>query len=141
MLMPDVNVLVYAHRQSEPEHLRYAEWLVSLADGPEPFALSETVLHGFLRLTTHPHAFPEQPTNAAAFAFIDQLLALPTCHMMRPGPLHWSILRELCERPGIRGKLVADAVHAATAIENGCEWVTADTDFARFSPPLRWRNL
>jgi predicted nucleic acid-binding protein len=36
---------------------------------------------------------------------------------------------------------VADAVHAAVAIENGCEWVTADTDFSRFVPPLRWMRL
>ena len=36
---------------------------------------------------------------------------------------------------------VADAVHAALAIESGCEWVTADTDFARFAPSLRWMHL
>jgi len=61
--------------------------------------------------------------------------------MIRPGALHWTIFRELCQRPGVRGKLVADAVRAATAIESGCEFVTADTDFARFAPPLRWRHL
>jgi predicted nucleic acid-binding protein len=37
--------------------------------------------------------------------------------------------------------MVADAAHAAVAIESGCEWVTADTDFARFSPLLRWKHL
>ena len=39
------------------------------------------------------------------------------------------------------GKLIADAAHAALAIETGCEWVTADTDFARFAPLLRWQHL
>lgn len=35
----------------------------------------------------------------------------------------------------------ADASHAALAMENGCEWVTADTDSARLAPALRWRHL
>jgi predicted nucleic acid-binding protein len=38
-----------------------------------------------------------------------------------------------------RGKLVADAYHAALAIEHGCEFITADADFARF-PRLRQRH-
>ncbi|MGB0679079.1 MAG: PIN domain-containing protein [Polyangiales bacterium] len=38
-----------------------------------------------------------------------------------------------------RGKLIADAYHAALAIEHGCEWATVDGDFARF-PHLRWTH-
>jgi hypothetical protein len=30
-------------------------------------------------------------------------------------------------------------LHAA--IESGCEWVSADTDFARFVPRLHWKHL
>lgn len=139
--MPDVEVLVKAHLKDAPDHTRYAEWLVDLATRSEPFALSESVLQGFLRRTTKGSAYPDRSSVDQAFAFIDQLLALPTCQLVHPGPQHWRIFRELCQHPGVRGKLVGDAVHAATAIENGCEWVTADTDFARFSPPLRWRHL
>jgi predicted nucleic acid-binding protein len=61
--------------------------------------------------------------------------------LIRAGSGHWSIFRQLCEQRELHGKLVADAAHAALAIESGCEWVTADTDFARFAPPLRWRHL
>ena len=60
-------------------------------------------------------------------------------HPARPGAQHMAIFRRLCE--GVQSKLVADAAHAALAIETGCEWVTADTDFARFAPLLRWRHL
>jgi predicted nucleic acid-binding protein len=38
-----------------------------------------------------------------------------------------------------KGNLVPDAYLAALAIESGCEWVTTDRDFARFSG-LRWRH-
>jgi predicted nucleic acid-binding protein len=61
--------------------------------------------------------------------------------VLRPGPGHWRIFRQLCRQGGVRGNLVADAAHAALAIEHGCEWVTADSDYAHFAPPLRWRLL
>jgi predicted nucleic acid-binding protein len=35
--------------------------------------------------------------------------------------------------------LVPDAFLAALAIEQGCEWITTDRDYARF-PALRWRH-
>jgi toxin-antitoxin system PIN domain toxin len=141
MQMPDVNVLIYAHREESPGHERYAEWLVNLAEGPEPFALSEFVLHGFVRIVTNPRIFEPPSTTEQAFKFLDALIALPGCTLIRAGGKHWSIFRHLCERGKVKGKLVADAVHAALAIESGCEWVSADTDFARFAPMLRWRHL
>lgn len=139
--MPDVNVLVYAHREESPSHARYAQWLITLATGPEPFALSEFVLHGFVRVVTNSRIFDPPSTTQQAFQFLDELIARPSCTMIRAGQSHWRIFRQLCDQTEVRGKLVADAVHAALAIESGCEWVTADTDFARFAPTLRWRHL
>ena len=43
MLMPDVNILIYAHREEEKCHEAYAKWLKTLIDGAEPFALSVLV--------------------------------------------------------------------------------------------------
>jgi hypothetical protein len=141
MLMPDVNVLVYAHREESTAHKRYAQWVTAMAAGREPFALSELVMHGFIRAVTNPRIFNPASTAKQAFEFLDALLSRSTCTVLRPGHGHWSIFRQLCEDGGLRGKLVTDAAHAALAIETGCEWVTADTDFARFAPPLRWRHL
>jgi predicted nucleic acid-binding protein len=53
MRMPDVNVLVYAHREESPAHAKYKAWLIVLAAGEEPFALSELVLHSFVRVVTN----------------------------------------------------------------------------------------
>ena len=39
----------------------------------------------------------------------------------------------------IHGALVTDAYLAALAIEHGCELITTDSGFARFSG-LRWRH-
>jgi predicted nucleic acid-binding protein len=35
MLMPDVNILMYAHREEEKCHESYAKWLKALIDGAE----------------------------------------------------------------------------------------------------------
>jgi uncharacterized protein len=139
--MPDVNILLYARREGAPDHARYAEWLTNLVASGEQFALSEPVLHGFIRIITHPRITDPPTAMGKAFEFLDSLIAHPNCRVLRPGLRHWTILKQLCAKPGVRGSLVADAAHAALAIENGCEWVTADSDYARFAPPLRWRLL
>jgi predicted nucleic acid-binding protein len=45
----------------------------------------------------------------------------------------------LCGRTEATGNLVQGAWLAALAIEHGCEWISADRDYARF-PGLRWRR-
>ena len=66
MLLPDVNVLIYAHiEDSVPEHPEYATWVTRLATGPEPFALSVLVLAGFVRVVTNPRIF--DPLASLAF--------------------------------------------------------------------------
>lgn len=140
MLLPDVNVLVYAHRRdSIPEHERYAEWLTDLATGPEPFALSVLALSGLIRIVTNPRVFKAPSQLAEVFAFIDQLTTRPTARILSPGRDHLAIFRQLCEAANAAGKLVADAQHAAVAIEHGCTLVTTDSDFDRF-PGLRWHH-
>lgn len=139
MILPDVNVLIYAHRREAPEHESYAQWLRRLAESPEPFGLSELVCSGFLRIVTNPRAFTPPTEFDVAVEFIERLRRRPSCTLLRPGPRHWSRFIELCRASGARGKRIADAYHAALALEYGCEWISTDADFARFSG-LRWRH-
>ncbi|HXA16118.1 MAG TPA: type II toxin-antitoxin system VapC family toxin [Thermoanaerobaculia bacterium] len=139
MDLPDVNVLIYAHREDAPEHNKCAAWLTNLADGAAPLALSSVTLGGFLRIVTNPRIFKPATPMEVALAFCRQLLARPTAVFVQPGHRHWSIMAGLIERSGVRGAMVSDAYLAALAIEHGCDLVTTDSDFARF-PGLRWRN-
>ena len=132
MRMPDVNVLVYAHRSDDSAHSFYRAWLERLAGGPEPFALSLEVAAAFVRIVTHPR-FPNGPTPLPqALAVIDALVATPTCRVVAASERHWPLFRALCETTGATGKRVGDARHAAIAIEHGCTWVTRDRDFDCF---------
>lgn len=139
MILVDVNVLIYAHREESPEHAAHAQWLTSVVQSVQPFGMSELVLHGFVRIVTNPRIFPEPTPTPVALRFAAQLLERPNCVPVRPGPRHFAIFAELCRKSGARGKLVADAYHAALALEHGCEWVSTDADFARFEG-LRWRH-
>ena len=138
MLLPDVNVLIYPHFEDyTPDHPGYADWMTRLAIGPEPFALSVLVLAGFVRIATNPRIFHHPSSDDTAFAFVSSLLDRPNARIVGPGPDHLTIFEQLCRDSAATGKLVADAQHAAVAIEHGCTMVSTDSDFSR-SPGLRW---
>ena len=142
MLAPDVNILIYAHRQDDAAHEKWRTWVEELVVGPQPFALSSLVAAAFLRIVTNRRVYPTPTPMAAALAVIDGLVAQPNCRVIGPGARHWEILADLCRKTGVAGPVVADAQHAAVAIENGCEWVTCDGDFQAFVPAgLRLRQL
>jgi len=139
MILPDVNVLVYAWRPDADRHEEYRRWLEANAFSDHSFGLSDLVLSGFLRVISHTDVVGRQNTVSEAFHFIEMLRGRPNCVVFAPGARHWKIFLDLCQKSGARGNMIPDAYHAALAIEHGCEWITTDRDFARF-PDLRWRH-
>ena len=139
MILLDVNVLVYAHREECDRHAEYRRWLEGLFASPSPFGVADLVLSGCLRILTHPRVFTIPTPLDTALAYVNQVREQPNCVVVSPGPNHWRIFLELCRVAKARGNLVADAYLAALAIETGSEWVTTDRDFARFRN-LTWRH-
>lgn len=138
MKMVDVNVLIYAHREESERHKEFKTWLErTIRD--EGIALTDLVLSGFLRVVTHPRILVPPSPTATAVAFVEQLRQHPACTIIHPGSRQWTVFLRLIRQAGCKGNLIADAFHAATAIDAGCEWITTDRDFARF-PGLRWRH-
>lgn len=139
MKLCDVNVLIYAHREESLDHKKFAKFLRELAEGPSAFGISEAVLSGFVRIVTNPKVFKQPTPTDMALKFCDALRSRPQAVVLRPSERNWQIFQDLCQALPARGKLVADAWHAALAIEYGCEWVSTDGDFARF-PYLNWSH-
>jgi uncharacterized protein len=139
VLLPDVNVLVAAHRSAAPTHREARAWLVSALEGDEPVALCLPVVSGFLRVSTSPRVFDPPATRAEVFAFLRSLTACPAALWLNPGRQHLRLLERLCEGAEVRGDLVSDAVIAALALEAGATVVSYDRDFARFAG-LPWRT-
>jgi uncharacterized protein len=137
MILPDVNVLIYAFRRDVPEHALCKPWLEQVVSGDTRFGISTLALAALVRVTTNIRLQRSSASRDEAFAFCDHLLGQPHCQIVEPGERHWDIFKRLCVEADIRGPRVTDAWYAALAIEWGCEWITLDRDFARF-PGLKW---
>jgi len=137
MLLADVNVLVYAHRKDSPLHAQALQWLETLINSDEAFAMSELVFSGFMRIVTHPKIFNPPSSLKDALLFTEQIRNQPNCVIVSPQDRHWDIFSKLCKQANAKGNLIPDAYHAALAVETGSTWITTDRDFSRFSG-LRW---
>lgn len=140
MYLMDVNILVYAFRKETTWHTLCHDWMESLVNGSSSYGISELVCSGFLRIVTHPKIFEEPADRASAVQFIEQINSCPHALPVAPGAKHWSLFLQSIEEINARGNDIADAYHAALAIEWGCEWVTLDKGFRRFKK-LRYHNL
>lgn len=138
MILPDVNVLIYAFRPEVPQHPICRQWLQSVVDGDAQFGISPLALAAVVRVTTNRRVYPNPSSFRDVFAFCDRLLHEPHCQRVEPGAQHWDIFKRLCIDADTYGPRVTDTWYAALAIEWGCEWITLDRDYARF-PGLRWR--
>jgi uncharacterized protein len=133
MILFDVNILVYAHREDQAVHSYYRERLESVVCGGASFGLTPLVAGGFVRMVTNPK-FPNGPTPLAqALSVVDAFMTCPNANWMMPGPRHWAVMSSLCRTTSSAGKAVSDAQHAAIAIEHACVWVSRDKDFNAFT--------
>lgn len=138
MILPDVNVLIYAFREDAKDHERYKSWLETVVNGPAAYGISPQVLASVVRICTHPRIFVRPDESGAVLDYCRLLLEQPNATVITPGERHWHLFERLCEDANARGNLVQDAWFAALAIEAGCDWITTDRDYARFAD-LRWR--
>jgi toxin-antitoxin system PIN domain toxin len=139
VILPDVNVLVYAHRADSLDHGAYRSWLEGVLNDHQAYGFADLVLSSFLRVVTHPRIFHPASDISDALQFASEIRNQPNAVRIAPGPNHWNIFTQLCQAAGTRGNLVPDALLAALAIESGSEWITTDRDFSRF-PGLNWRH-
>lgn len=135
----DVNILVNAHRRDSPRHGEFLEFVQSISEGDQPFAVPAVVFSGFFRVVTHQRIFNPPSKFEDALLFAEQLRSLDQCIVVVPMEAHWSIFVELCRKGQARGSLISDAYLAALAIEMGAELVTDDRGFGRW-PGLQWRH-
>lgn len=137
MILPDVNILVTAHRADQDGHDQVQAWFDQEVNSDRPFALADLVVSGFLRIVTNPRIYGRPTSLEVAIRVIDRVVSQPTCVPVAAGPRHWPILRTLLQESDARGNLVPDAHLAAIAVEHGATVVTRDRGFARFTG-VRW---
>ena len=139
MVIPDVNILLYAYNPDAVQNKSAAVWLENQLASREMFGITWLTLWAFVRLGSNPKVWPHPPSVSALFDRIDEWLSLPNVIMVHPGPRHRTIFgRLVIETGGISG-LASDAALAAIAIEHAATLASSDRDFRKFSG-LRWVN-
>lgn len=139
MILPDVNLLLYAYYPRAKEHEPSQAWLERVLSEPELVGFPWMVLWAFLRISTNARVFDQPMSTAEAAAAVSAWIRRPNVQLLEPGLRHWEILGRLLSEGQVAGPLVTDAALAALAIEHGAVLCTTDRDFSRF-PGLKWKN-
>ena len=139
MIIPDINLLVYAYNWDAPHHASACAWWKALMEGAQPVGLTWVVCLGFLRLMTNRKILVNPMEAGEVLTHIQSWMARPQVQMLQHGPRHIQILESFSQKKLLSSALVTDAHLAALAIETQSELHSNDVDFERF-PGLRWRN-
>jgi len=139
LIVPDINLLVYAHDSEFPRHGEVRDWWEELMNGSDSVGLAWVAMLGFIRITTNSKILDNPMEPAIACARVRSWLGRPQSIVIHPGDRHAEVLFQLLGQAGSAGNLTTDAHLAALAIEHQAELHSADADMARF-PGLRWVN-
>ena len=137
MVVPDVNLLLYAHVSAFRQHRAAKKWWEALLAGPEEVGIASPALFGFIRLATNRRVLDPPMEVDGALERVEAWLSRAQVRFLQPGPRHLEIAFRLLRALGAAANLTTDAQLAALAIENQAELHSNDSDFARF-PGLRW---
>jgi toxin-antitoxin system PIN domain toxin len=139
MIVPDVNLLLYAVDAGSPQHGRARSWLEETLSGTETVAFGWSVVLAFVRLVTNPRVYSAPLDARNAIGIVSGWLGQPNAITVDPTGRHLALLDDLLKPFGTAGNLTMDAHLAALAIEHGAELHSADSDFSRFAG-LSWSN-
>jgi len=139
MIVPDINLLIYAYDVNAKKHTMAMSWWERCLAGTETVGLAWVAALGFLRIFTNPKVFANPMPVQTATAHVRSWLEHPQVQILHPGPRHADIFFAYLNQLGTAANLTTDAHLAALAQEYQAVLHTADTDFARFAG-LRWIN-
>jgi toxin-antitoxin system PIN domain toxin len=139
VILPDLNLLLYAYNPRVPQHaVAHAWWTQTISD-TEMIGLPHEVSLGFIRIATNRRLGAAAVDLATARETVELWLGLPHVRVLLPGPTHFLRVLDLMEAARVTGATLSDAILAAHAIENRATLFSNDADFSRF-PGLRWHN-
>ena len=139
MIIPDVNMLIYAHNSAAREHDDARRWWESLLNGTESIGIPWIVAAGFVRVASNPKSLASPLARETAVDYVSDWFALDHVIPLNPRISHLSHFRQNVAVSGGGSNLVTDAHIAALAMEYDAEVHSADRDFGRF-PWVRWHN-
>jgi toxin-antitoxin system PIN domain toxin len=139
MIIPDVNILVYAYDSTSRWHERAREWWQQTLVGSESVGIPAVVIMAFLRLMTHTSLSGNPMAVSRARAIVSSWVAVDGVRVLAPTWETLSLMMELLVETGVGGSLSTDALIAAHAQEQRASVWSNDADFKRF-PGVKLHN-
>ena len=139
MILPDLNLLLYAYNPHTPQHGAARGWWEQAMYGDELIGIPLEIAFGFVRIATNPRLGAARVPLIDARQVVEGWMDLPQVRTLVPGALHFNRVMELMTATMAAGPVLSDAILAAYAIEHRATLFTNDSDFARF-PGLMWQN-
>lgn len=139
MIVPDVNLLVYAYDETSPDHDKARLWWEKVLGGSEPVGLPWVVVLAFTRLLTHPQICANPVSVDEVRRTVTGWVDLPHVRIIQLSNRALDLFFDLLEEAGMGGNLTTDALIALHAREHSATVCSNDRDFDRF-PGIRWIN-
>jgi toxin-antitoxin system PIN domain toxin len=139
VIVPDVNLLLYAVIDAFPQHKKARQWWEDAVNSDELIGLADPATFGFLRISTNPRLIKPPLSADEAAGHVETWLELPNVRWVQPGPGHHARSFAYLRAAGTAGNLTTDAQLAAIAGDNNATMCSNDSDFARFDD-IRWHN-
>src|SRR5215468_2718803 len=98
MIVPDVNLTVYAYNDAAPFHARARSWWEVLMSGKHVVGIPWVVTLGFVRLMSHRAVLKEPMPVSECVERVGEWFACEQVVPLDPGPRHWAIISDLLRR-------------------------------------------
>ena len=139
MIVPDVNLLLYAYDDTAPMHRAASRWWRDCLDGEELVGISTLTILAFVRLSTKPGLFRHPRSAEEAGEVVLSWFKSPVADLLYLDRHDLELTFRLLAEVGTAGDLTIDAALAALAIRQGGTVHSADRDFDRFLG-VSWHN-
>ena len=139
MIVPDVNLLIFAYHEQSPYHEAASQWWEGLINGDEIVGIPWAVTMGFVRQMANPSILETPMSPSESLERVQSWFQYAHIQPLDPGSDHLTNLRNFFDAVDGGAKLVPDAHNATLAIEHQAVVHSHDSDFGRF-PGLQWHN-
>jgi toxin-antitoxin system PIN domain toxin len=133
MIIPDVNLLIYAHDEASPSHGKARQWWETALSGAKPIGIPWVVVLAVTRLLTHPSICENPLSPAQARVIVEHWVSFEHVRIIHLSEIALSRFFDLLEEAGTGGNLSTDALIAVHAFEHSAIIASNDRDFDRFA--------
>ena len=95
MILPDINLLVYAHDSTSKHHRQAFLWWKERLNGSQMIGLAWVTILGFIRLLTNRRIYQDPFSPEEVLGILSTWMDQPHVKIIHPSDRHFLILKDL----------------------------------------------